>query len=160
MSTTNLRTAVKGRLVDVLGPLLATAALDGTAVPVSYAKPGDDEAGREHVWLDQVDGNLEIPVMTAGAKPYQDDFTLDLVIQVFTPGQSAREAEERVGAIWDVILDALRDSTVSGVMLGLSSSAGMQWVEITRLRGPMSYRTPEGRRAVARASLQFHTRIS
>lgn len=159
MTATNLRTVAKARLVTVLGPLLQTTGIGGTAVPVSYGKPDDAEVGREHVWVDYPDGPLEIPVMTAGAKPYQDDFTLDLVIQAATPGQSAQEAEERVGAIWDVILDALRDSATSGVMLGLSSADGMQWVEVVRLRGPMSFKTPEGRRGVARATLQFHTRI-
>lgn len=151
----DLRTLVKARLVDVLAPLLATAGQNGTAVPVDYGHPGDT-LQREHVFLDQVDGSLEIPLLgrPGEAKQYDDEFSLDVVIACYRPGHSARDAELRVGSLWKVVFTELR----TNLQLGLTIADGLQYVEITRRRGPVSLRTDQGWQAVTRATLTFHTR--
>lgn len=151
----DLRTLVKARLVDVLGPLLATAGQNGSAVPVDYGHPGD-QMQREHVFLDQVDGNLDIPLLgrPGEAKQYDDEFSLDVVIACYRPGNTARDAELRVGSLWRLVFTELR----TNLQLGLTIEDGLLWVEITRRRGPVSMRTDQGWQAVTRATLTFHTR--
>jgi hypothetical protein len=104
--TTSTVGTVKAALVALL------AARPGLAgVEVCYA---EGEPARETVFFGDTRGTRTIPVATAGRKPRQEDYALDLFIRVARPDLSVAEAEARALALMAEVEDALADDPTLG----------------------------------------------
>lgn len=129
MTTSSLRTAVKGRFVEV-----ATAVLDGYGVQVDYGWPGKTMR-REAVYLGDTDSNSERPsAMTgeAARKNSFDDFTVHGWIVAAQIGQTCQQAEERAEQFYDLLKNATVDPSVAGPNLyaggDYDAITGLLWV--------------------------------
>jgi len=70
MATTSIRwVCVQDIVVGVGGMPMAAGAV------MSYGYPGDEAKG-EQVWLADIEGDLDLPVLSAGRKPRSDIFRL------------------------------------------------------------------------------------
>ena len=80
-ATTSIRWLAAERIVSLLraAPLLAN-------VTVEPGWPGDRVPQDELIWLDEIDGTVNIPVMTGGRKQRDDVFNLPLQIRVIGYG--------------------------------------------------------------------------
>ena len=105
--------AAKAALVALIGAALA-------GVQVTYGRPADAQLERECVWVGDATGTHRVPVMAAGRKRRQEDYSIEVICWVAkTHGLiSAAEARcfELLGEVEDVVAD---DPT-----LGLASNVG------------------------------------
>lgn len=156
-TTTDIRTQAKRAYVDLFRAALADAG--ETTVGVDYGRPG--QPWREHVWLDQTTGDLEVPVMRPGALPYEDTFRTDVVIRVADPGATdAEEIERRSALLYGVLLGALRDPAQGGVRIGGGTIRGLRTVTLVRVVGPNSYQNPDGWVTAWRITLEASSRVT
>lgn len=136
----------------VLAMLRGADALDGVGVYSLW--PGDRNQSPEMIWVGvDLDGDLEVPVMTAGPKTYDDQFELPLEIQVAGSWDPDRAAA-RAGEIADSIIEVLRtDHTVGGLDSVITAT-------VSRYRGPTGVVTPERTMAWAQITVSLHLRIN
>ena len=136
----------------VLDALRGSSLLRG--VEVYSLWPGDRHQSPEMIWVGiDIDGQLEIPVMTAGPKTYDDVFDLPLEVQVAGTMASDRAAI-RAGEIADSIIEVLRSDHTLGQLDPLITA------EVSRYRGPAGVVTPERTMAWAQITLSIHLRIN
>lgn len=125
MATHSTVVTVKRKIVDLLNYQLASAAPDGSAVPVTYAWPGP-ETGAEAVFLGRhpdlddirVDTDHDIPTMVAGRKQRQEEYTVPLTVWTFRPDLDAGAAETcetRAFALMAEIEDVFADDPTLGL---------------------------------------------
>lgn len=101
--------AVKAGLVSALD---ARSGLDN--VDVTYSHPGD-ALQPEAVYLGGVRGTHELPIMRAGRKPRQENYTIDVWFEVIRDGTTSQEAEERAWVLFGELEDLLADDPTIGL---------------------------------------------
>jgi hypothetical protein len=145
-ATTSIRWIAAERVVSLLRsePLL-------TGVTVEPGWPGDRVATAELIWLDEIDGSVNIPVMTGGRKQRDDVFTLPLQIRVIGLG-TLDETMSRVTTLVATIEDLLADDT------SLADLDGVLSAEVTEERQTSSM-FPEGPAGFAEVVVTVSTRL-
>jgi hypothetical protein len=115
MATISTVPAVKKALYDAL-----TAGLGG--VQVSYGHPSAALVERQVVYVGDVQMDYSVPVMRAGRQPRQEEFTVEVIVNVAPargePSEAEAEAFALLAAVEDVVAD---DPTLGGV-------DGLLWV--------------------------------
>lgn len=146
MATTSIRWEAAKRVVSLLqaAPTLAT-------VTIEPGWPGDRVKLAELIWLDEIDGNVNIPVMTGGRKQRDDVFTLPLQIRVIGYG-TLNETMERLMVIVGIVEDTLAADT------SLASLDGVLSAEVTEER-QTSAMFPEGPTGFAEVVVTVSTRL-
>ena len=146
MATTNIRWVACKKIVQLLQA-------DGNmnAVTVSPGWPGDRVPQAQLVWVDEIDGNVDIPVMTGGRKQRNDDFDIPLQIRV-SGFATLDETMSRVASIVGTIENVLADDTTLGLLDGVLSA------QISRER-MTSAMLPEGPVAFAEVVVSITTRL-
>lgn len=147
MATTSIRWAAVNQIVSLISasPLM-------TGVVVTPGFPGEQIAKtRELVYVDEVDGQVSIPVMVGGRKERNDDFEIPIEIKVVGFG-TLDETMVRLSEIVAVIEDTLADDTSLGALDGVLSA------EITRER-MTSAMLPEGPVGFAQVIVSVSTRL-
>jgi hypothetical protein len=108
MATTNIRWGLAHHLLDLLrdSPTMA-------GVLISAGWPGE-RAQPETIWLDGLDGQLAIPVMTPGRKERDDHFDIPIEIRVINTA-SLDEAMTRLTTLIATVEDVLaEDPSIDG----------------------------------------------
>lgn len=111
MTTTSLPT-VKAQL---LARLQARPGLAG--VQVTYVWPGGDATGDEAIWFGDARGVGTYPVMRAGRKPRDEEYTFDVFAQVLAPDSWDQTSEARALAL----LAELEGTVADDPNLGLTA---------------------------------------
>jgi hypothetical protein len=146
MATTSVRYSVINAIVTALR---AKSAL--SAVNVQPCYPGDRNIFAETIWIDQVDGNLDIPVMVGGRKEYDDTFNVPVEIRV--AGQiTAEDCRSRLETLASIVRDVLQDDPTLSNLDGVVSAV---------MEDQKSYAsgTPDGYIGFAEIVINVHTRI-
>ncbi|CAB5217847.1 hypothetical protein UFOVP209_23 [uncultured Caudovirales phage] len=146
MATTSVRYAVINAIVTALR---SKAAL--SAVNVQPCYPGDRNIFAETIWIDQVDGNLDIPVMVGGRKEYDDIFNVPVEIRV--AGQiTPEDCRSRLETLASIVRDCLQDDPTLSGLDGVVSAV---------MEDQKSYAsgTPDGYIGFAEIVINVHTRI-
>ena len=115
--------------------------------------PGEQtaRATAQMVWIDDIDGNVSIPVMVGGRKQRNDDFEIPLEIRVVGL-LTLDDTMRRLTDIIAVIENTLADDT------SLSDLDGVLSAEITRER-LTSAMSPEGPLGFAQVTVSVSTRL-
>lgn len=125
MATTSTWPTVKARLVALLENALPLA-----GVQVTYSHPGD-AIEPESVYLGDMRGSSVVPVSRAGRAKRQEDYTIDVVVNVATDGTTAEAADQRAA----VLAGAVEDVVAADLTLGLPDIFLAQLVEQVALPG-------------------------
>jgi hypothetical protein len=120
-------------------------------VTVEPGWPGDRAPTAQLIWIDELDGTCEIPVMTGGRKQRNDDFEIPLQIRVIGLG-TLDETMVRLTEILAVIENTLASDT------SLDDLDGVLSAEITRER-MTSAMFPEGPVGFAEVVVSISTRL-
>lgn len=154
MSTSSTILTVEDQLVTLLDAALS--------VPVTYAWPGPNTAA-ECVFLGVhpdvadivLDRSSEDPVIKAGRRQSQEDYTVTITCWAFRPdvtADAARDASGSVHTTFDTVDDTLRNDHT----LGLSSVQRSVITEVTRRLFPFQ----KGWAAELRVLLEVHARLT
>ena len=146
MATVNIRWAACEKIVELLD---ADSTLDG--VTISPGWPGDRVPNAQLIWIDEVDGNVSIPVMVGGRKERNDDFDVPLQIRVAGYG-TLDDTMTRLSAIVGAVENCLANDTSLGSLDGVLSA------EISRER-MTSAMFPEGPVGFAEVIVSVSTRL-
>lgn len=144
MAATDIRYTVRATLVAAIA-----AQLTGTQVELGW--PGDQLA-LESVWLGESDGTCQIPVMKAGYKTMDDEFTVPIELQAGAVGQTLTAAEQRLQVMTAVVETVLLTDPSLGSLNGVIAAV------ITRKRGPVTVRTKQGAVSFGRIEVSVHAR--
>lgn len=145
-ATTSIRWQATNQLVTLLrsSPILS-------GVTVEPGWPGDRVPAAELIWLDEIDGQIAVPVMTGGRKQRADTFTLSIQIRVIGLG-TLDETMSRLFELVAVVENLLADDTSLGNLDGVLSA------ELTNGR-QTSATFPEGPAAYGELILTIETRL-
>lgn len=144
--TTSIRWQAAERVVSLLR---STAALQGVTIEPGW--PGDRVPQAELIWLDEIDGTINIPVMTGGRKQRDDTFTLPFQFRVAGRG-TLSETMERLLFLVSTVEDTLADDT------SLMDLDGVLSAEVTDER-QTSAMFPEGPVAFAELTITVSSRL-
>lgn len=146
MATTSIRWEAATRIVDLLrnDPALA-------AVSVEPGWPGDRSPSAQLIWIDELDGTCEIPVMTGGRKQRNDDFDIPLQMRVIGLA-TLDEIMDRLSVLIAAVENLLANDT------SLNNLDGVLSAEITRERMTSST-FPEGPVGFAEVIVSVSTRL-
>lgn len=125
--------AVKAALVS-----LVTTGIGDSTVQVSYGRPADSMLARDCVWMGRVTGSDRVPVMSAGRKVREQEYSVQVIVWVAKPRGTVQEAEARAHVLAAEINDALADDPSLGGVDGLIHATAGSWeVEADQaLEGP------------------------
>lgn len=145
-ATTSIRWQTVERIVALLRsePLL-------NGVTVEPGWPGDRCPTAELIWLDEIDGTVNIPVMTGGRKQRDDVFTLPFQFRVIGYG-TLSDTMQRLTALVSTVEDLLADDT------SLADLDGVLSAEVTEERQTSSM-FPEGPAGFAEVVVTVSTRL-
>lgn len=145
-ATTSIRWLAAERVVSLLrtSPLLQN-------VTIEPGWPGDRVRQAELIWLDEIDGSVNIPVMTGGRKQRDDVFTLPLQIRVIGYG-TLTDTMERLTTLVSTVEDLLADDT------SLADLDGVLSAEVTEER-QTSAMFPEGPAGFAEVVVTVSARL-
>lgn len=133
----------------IVTALRASSALTGVQITTGF--PGDRNVTAEAIWIDLIDGQLEIPVMTGGRKEYDDTF--DIPIEVRIAGQIDGDyVRGRLEDVAGTVLTILQNDTQ------LSNLDGIVSATVTRIRSDVNG-TPDGYIGFAEVTVEVHSRI-
>ena len=146
MATTNIRWVACQRIVSILRSdnLLA-------GVTVEPGWPGDRVSSAQLIWIDELDGTCEIPVMTAGRKQRNDDFDIPLQMRVLGLG-TLDDTMNQLSVLVASVENALANDT------SLDDLDGVLSAEVTRER-MTSAMFPEGPVGFAEVVVSVSTRL-
>lgn len=85
-----------------------------SAVQTTYSHPGGSREN-ECIYLGEVRGTSQIPVMRAARKKREERYTLDVWIDVDAVGPDAQTASERAWALYGELEDILADDPTLGL---------------------------------------------
>ncbi len=146
MATTSIRWDACTRIVSLLR---ADNTLTGVTVEPGW--PGDRVPAAQLIWVDELDGTCEIPVMTAGRKQRNDDFDIPLQMRVMGLG-TLDDTMGKLSVLIAAVENALADDT------SLDDLDGVLSAEITRER-MTSAMFPEGPVGFAEVVVSVSTRL-
>jgi len=98
---------VKANLADALRPLMPLQTGAADPVPVFYTYPGDDNAGRELVWLHGADTEYEVHSLRAGRRRRLLTVRFDVVAQVLLEGGTLEAGTDAPQQVADARADEL-----------------------------------------------------
>lgn len=154
-TSTFTRSATKRRLRDIL-----ESASELAGVPVSYGPPRNPTEAAS-VSFGDTTGDLTVAAFRAGRVPYDDRFSVEIIVAAFEPGDPDHElvdvrAEELAETVRSIVAErptlALTD-TGSGL-------AGIVAATLDEVDGPTPWRTPDGAGAAFRLTVAVHARIT
>lgn len=96
----------------LLAALQARAAL--AQVQTGYSHPGDTRED-ESIYLGEVRGTSEVPLIRAGRKKREERYTLDVWFDVDAVGPDAQTASERAWSLYGELEDILADDPTVGL---------------------------------------------
>lgn len=147
MPETSIRWATVKHLVDLLR---AHESMAGVLVEPGW--PGDLNMTDEMVWLDELSGDVSIPVATGGRKHRDDRFTVPLLVRV--AGRRDLDATmSRLTEVCAAIEDVLADDPT------LESFDGIVSAQITD-EDQTCGSTPEGPLGFGRVVVSVHSRLT
>ena len=146
MATGSIRSTFKQALVDSLGLQAGLA-----QVQIQYGWPGDT-LEKDSVWLGGCNGQLSIPVLQAGRKQRDDEFTVDVYIATGTRGMTAVEADTKVVEYLSALDSVLANDPQLLTLDGLVAAV------VTNIQGPDPSLTAEGASSFATATVSVHAR--
>ena len=120
MATTSTVPAVKAALVALL-----TSALPSTQV--SYGRPADSMLSRNCVWVGRAAGADRVPVMSAGRKVREQDYSVTVFVWVAKPRGTVEQAEDEAHVLLAEVEDALADDPSLGGVDGLIHATAGSW---------------------------------
>lgn len=146
MATINIRWKVVSKIIDLIqsNPLVA-------GVTVAPGWPGERNHLAQIIWIDDIDGNVEIPVMTGGRKQRNDTFDIPIQFQVLGL-VSLDDTMNRLTELVAIVEDTLADDT------SLDNLDGVLSAEITRERMTSAV-TTEGPVGFAEVTVSISTRL-
>lgn len=146
MATTSIRWALTKHLIDIL-----RNDVDLASVTVEPGWPGNEYVTAEMVWVDELAGDVVVPVMSAGRKQRDDVFTIPFEIRV--AGKTDLDAVmERLSVLVATIEDALANDP------GLDTYDGLIDAEVVSERFTAA-RTPDGVLGFAEVVVEAHSRL-
>lgn len=101
------------RRVAIITNLVAAIAAALPEVDVFGHWPGD-ELAPETVFVTEVTGTLDVPVMQAGRHQRNDEFIVTWALRAGLPAQTPAEAAERVAAMAGAIDSLIADDSLTG----------------------------------------------
>ena len=146
MATTNIRWAACKAIVSLLR---SDNSLAGVNVEPGW--PGDRVPNAQLIWIDELDGTCEIPVMTAGRKQRNDDFDIPLQMRVLGLG-TLDDTMNQLSVLVASVENALANDT------SLDNLDGVLSAEVTRER-MTSAMFPEGPVGFAEVVISVSTRL-
>lgn len=114
--------------------------------------PGDKKLRPSMVWVDDIDGEVSIPVATAGRKHRTDTFRVPILVRT-THGRSIDECMARLFEIVAAVEDELAEAST------LEDLPGVVSAEVTA-EDQTAGVTPEGPVAFARIELTIESRLT
>lgn len=146
MATVNIRWTVVSKIIDLISssPLVA-------GVTVAPGWPGERNHLAQIIWIDDIDGNVEIPVMTGGRKQRNDDFDIPIQFQVLG-FVNLDDTMRRLTELVAIVEDTLADDT------SLDNLDGVLSAQITRERMTSAV-TTEGPVGFAEVTVSVTTRL-
>ncbi len=146
MATVNIRWTVVSKIIDLISstPLVA-------GVTVAPGWPGERNHLAQIIWIDDIDGNVEIPVMTGGRKQRNDDFDIPIQFQVLG-FVNLDDTMRRLTELVAIVEDTLADDT------SLDNLDGVLSAQITRERMTSAV-TTEGPIGFAEVTVSVTTRL-
>lgn len=124
-------------------------------VQVFYSWPADVQQA-EAIYFGEARGEHTYPVLKSGRKPRQENYSLDIFIDVAGSGASSRETEERAWALASEVEDTIADDPTLGLTTDVIQAVAFgNWtlqyaVDVTR----------EGWAAIIRVSLDVTARLA
>lgn len=146
MATTTIRWEAATRIVDLLR---ADGSLVGVTVEPGW--PGDRYQTAQLIWIDELDGECEIPVMTGGRKQRNDNFDIPLQMRVIGLG-TLDDTMDKLSVLVAAVENLLANDT------SLNSLDGVLSAEITRERMTSAV-FPEGPVGFAEVVVSVSTRL-
>ena len=147
MATTDLRWAVCTKLIGLL-----RASPDLVGVTIEPGWPGDRAALAQVIYISDVTGTCEIPVMTAGRKQRNEDFEITVDFRVAGLG-TLDEIGNRISEVFTIAGDILADDVTLDDLDGILSA------EMTSKAGPALGMFPEGPVGFAQFVVSVSTRL-
>lgn len=89
------------------------------AVQVKYGQPAAIEKARECVWIGDTEGTHTVPVLTAGRKRREEDYTITVFVEVVKDRGTLEDAEDRCEQITHAVEDVLANDPSLGNVDGL-----------------------------------------
>lgn len=145
MATTNVRWAV---IQHLLGALRAADGMVG--VQVSAGWPGED-VKPDTIWIDSVEGQVQIPVMQGGRKQRDDKFDIPFEFRV-VDRKDLDATMQRLTVLVAALEDILADDP------GLADEDGVIDAEITDERLTCA-QTRDGALGFAQVTVSVHSRL-
>lgn len=148
MATRSVRWTVTRHVVELLRGAPGLVGVD-----VWSMWPGDRHVVPAMIWVDGIDGDLEIPVFQAGRKQRDDRFSLPVLTRVFS--RSVDDADgvmERLIDITAVVGDLLADDP------GIQGLDGVVSAEVIS-ESQTGMVTQEGVSGWGRTELSIHSRL-
>ena len=118
MATSSTVPTAKAALVELFG-----AALSG--VQVEYGRPADNDLKRECVYVGDVTGAQRIPVHSAGRKPREEAYSIEVVVAVLKTRGGLSDAEERAFELLAECEDVVADDSTLGIATGVAFFAAV-----------------------------------
>jgi len=115
-----------------------------------------DEAGTECIWVDDVDGDMNVPVMRGPDAPvtYDDTFRLPIEIKVVADGKDHDETRARLAEIEATVIEVIARRSQLGALPGVISA------RITEARESSGEIRAVGTLAFAEVVTTVHYRIN
>lgn len=145
-ATTNIRWTVVSKIIDLIGSSPLTQ-----GVTVAPGWPGERNHLAQIIWIDELDGTVQIPVMTGGRKQRTDEFDVPIQFQVIGL-VNLDDTMRRLTELVTIVEDILADDT------SLDDLDGVLSAEITRERMTSAIAT-EGPVGFAEVTVTVSTRL-
>ena len=147
MATVDLRWAICQKIVSLLRESNAL-----TGVTIEPGWPGDRGPNAQLIWIGDIDGTCEIPVMTAGRKQRDEKFDITVDFRIAGFG-TLDEVGSRISEVFTVAGDILVDDCT------LDNFDGVLSAEMTRKSGPSLGMFPEGPVGFGQFVISVSTRL-
>lgn len=147
-ATTSIRSTFKAWLVKQLAD-----SLDPEGIPVDHGWPGR-KLERDHVWIDRVAGDVELPFIMDGRKYRNDNFTVWVLFQASAPGDSCVDTDFRAEAMYGHLEDLLANDP------GIEDMAGIIEVSLGHVEGPSGELKDDGAVSIVVAEVAVQSQLT
>jgi hypothetical protein len=151
MADTSIRTVVRDEIIARLNGRQELVGTDGHRIPVDPGDPGRNQE-REHVWVEDINGEREVAFLEAGRKTIDDRFTITFAFVAHQPGADVLEATDRVEIMGHALEHVLADDP------SLGDLDGLVWAKAARWIGPNHFLTEQGAFSVVLADVDCRAR--
>lgn len=123
MATTSTLVTVKSAIVSLLETALPT-------VQVSYHHPGEPEMKNECIFLGHAQGEKTVPVMRAGRKKTDEEYTVQVIVEVKGEGLTQLAADTRCMELFGEVEDVFADDPNIGLGSDIFWAQVVGWEQI------------------------------